>query len=149
MGRIFEIVWVDKAGIETSRKYVYADLNTVNKHSRQKGKGKQKGKLSRSISDASGSSERSSESKFLIRPKPPLSHSQSLDLKSGNEDGKFSTTTQHFASLNARSVSKSYASMVKNNNNDDTMDNNSPRSSQSSDNSSGRVYNEIIRSVMK
>jgi len=127
LGRIFEIVWVDKAGIETSRKYVYADLNTVSKHSKQKGKGKQKGKLSRSISDASGSSERSSENKFFIRPKPPLSHSQSLDLRNGNDNDeiKFSTTTQNLATPNARSVSKSYASMVKNNNNNDTMDNNS------------------------
>ena len=127
-GRIFEIVWVDKFGIETSRKYVYADLNTVQQTAKQKGKGKQKNKLARSLSDTSGSSERTNESRSLsknIHPQSttssasqgPLRHSKSLDAR---EDENPSLLTQGIQ--NCRRISRSYASMVKNINNNNNSD---------------------------
>ena len=129
-GKIFEIVWVDKSGHETSRKFVYADLNSVKQNVKQKVKGKQKNKLTRSISDASASasSDRSSacaEDKMIVQPRLSLRQSKSLELKCCDmSDGGSSNSSPQQSLLNYRTVSKSYASMVKtNNNNDDAMNN--------------------------
>ena len=145
-GRIFEIVWVDKFGIETSRKYVYADLSTVQHNSKQRGKGKQKDKLTRSISDTSGSSDSrvNYEEKIPTKPNPiqqshpPLKQSKSLDLRPVER----AATPQQSVAVSARNGSKSYASMVKNNNNNEEENIRSPSGANSINNS--ELLEEIL-----
>ena len=109
-GRILEIVWVDRFGLETERKYVYADLDSFENNSKQKGKAKQKdNKLTRSLSDSSGNSDK-------YEPRIATPTRQKVQLSN-------SVDSPHHVSLSPSSsiktVSKSYASMVRSDNNND------------------------------
>ena len=108
-GRIFEIVWVDKYGKETARKDNYADLATVKKEVKQRGRQKPKTQLSRSYSEGSGGSSedksltQTSARAGLIRPENIIR--EKIDLTSQGQQGERNVI---------RTFSTSYASMVKN-----------------------------------
>ena len=122
-GKIFEIVWVDKCGIETSRKYVYADLNIVEQGSKQRGaKGKQKLSITRSLSvssGASGSSEsKSHDDKRVSKQSGHQKLQQSKSLDSKHLERPLTPKQDAMPLRTFLPSSLSYASMVKNNNSD-------------------------------
>ena len=124
-GKIFEIVWVTKCGIETSRKYVYADLNTVQQSSKQRGKGKQKEKLTRSLSDssgASGSSDKKSYDEKGVSKVSTSSHSKLQQSKSLDVRNFERPETPKQDAMPLRTLPLSYAGMVKNNNSIDSLE---------------------------
>ena len=124
-GRIFEIVWVDKYGKETARKDNYADLATVKKEVKQKDRSKTKTALTRSYSDTSGSGV-SSEDKSLALSASPAAQTR----QSNSTEAKMTLINSQLIKKDVtRSLSTSYASMVKNNKNN----NNSPESASSVD----------------
>ena len=150
-GKIFEIVWVDKCGIETSRKYVYADLNTVQQGSKQRGaRGKQKLNITRSLSDssgASGSSEtRSHDDKRLsskLSGHPKLQQSKSLDYKHLERPMTPKQDAMPLRTFLPSSVS--YASMVKNNNNvSDTLGTHCHKNTASTNQNNSEILDEIL-----
>merc|ERR1719508_569233 len=109
-GKIYEIVWVDKFGIETPNKYVLTRLEKSRVGNRKKVKTKKPTKIVRSLSETSGSSIEEKASRKIIHEPQTRTRSEKT----------VANIKIPFERMNIRSCSKSYASTVRNNHTHDS-----------------------------
>jgi len=111
-GKIYEIVWVDKFGIETPKKYILTEIEKTRVGNRKKTKTKKPSKIIRSLSETSGSS---------IEEKLPVKSLHIATEKATSEKSPLPSPKEEkikipYESMTVRTYSKTYASTVRNNN---------------------------------
>eukprot|EP00092_Neocalanus_flemingeri_P031482 GFUD01034190.1.p1 GENE.GFUD01034190.1~~GFUD01034190.1.p1 ORF type:complete len:1065 (+),score=194.32 GFUD01034190.1:162-3356(+) len=116
-GKIYEIVWVDKFGIETPKKFILTELEKIRVGNRKKVKTKKTAKIVRSLSETSGSSIEDKHSPKIIHAVQERAISEKINIPN-QKDEKIKIPSETMTII--RTYSKSYASTVRNNN---TLDN--------------------------